>query len=153
MTQRDFTDTQKTLNLTLGSTKIQHGLRWSKLDVPGGPNKWSIVQVSETPQGMEDLTRFLHYLEIPTKKELSRIQYAAEVLGMAICTSPIPAGNVLLLNEGWMATVKIPAMTFTVSRLPDYVWQAFKKNYDAGQARLKREGRSLLSRLLSPGQS
>lgn len=150
MATSDLTGSQKNIDLTLGTTKIQHGLRWSKLDQPGGPQRWSIVQVSETPQGLEDLNRFLHYLGIPESKDLARWKYATEVLGMALCTSPIPAGNVLLLSEGWMATIKVPGMAFTVARLPDYVWRAFKANYDRGQQQLRAETRiPLWKRLVS----
>jgi hypothetical protein len=153
MATNDLTASQKNLDLTLGVTKIQHGLRWSKLDQPGAPERWSIVMMSETPQGLEDLNRFLFYMNIPTKKELSRMDYAAEVLGMVVCTAAIPAGNVILMNEGWMATIKVPSMTFTVARLPDYVWQAFKVNYDRQQAALRQKKMRPLWRVGGPKQS
>lgn len=135
MTTRDLTDGQQTLAMPHRNLKLRQGIETGRLDVPGAPKVFVAVTVhgeyipgtQQLAPDLEDLNRLLFRYNIPHRKDLDRIRYAVERLGLGIGASPgLPKGKVVLMGETMMAILDLKTEAMQASVLPAWVRDAFR---------------------------
>jgi hypothetical protein len=136
VTTRNLTHSQQSASLPHRNLPLRRGIETARMDVPGAPRVFTSVVLHGEPIGntqvlapdLEDLNRLLFRYQIPHTRELARIQYAIDKLGLGIGSSPgLPKGRVILIGEAAMAVLDLATEAMQVSPLPFWVGEAFRR--------------------------